>query len=307
MEKNRLVPLTLLILIIILAAYYIINNISSFKNLKIINPYNVVFLIFLFLLLYFVIGLTTKAILTPLGVNLSRREAFQLSITTGFYNLITPFKGGLASRATYLKRKYDFPYTIFLSTVAATYVLEFFVASSAGIISTYVIFLKTGFFSLFLFLVFLFMFLLTLFIILFSPKIGEKHNKWLNRFIRVINGWHILKKSKKLIAKISFLIFLKLLIASIALFLQFNVFGISITYLKTIFLTSIGNLGIIISITPSGIGINEAITVFSALTIGITPTESITASILGRLIQTIILFILGPIFSYILLKKQKEK
>ena len=307
MKIKKLASILILIFTLALAIYFIKSNLEDFKQLIIINPIHIIILIILFLCLYFVIGIITKIILKPLNVNLSKKEAFQISIMTGFYNLITPFRGGLASRALYLKKKYDFPYTIFLSTVAASYVLEFFVASLAGIIATYLIFLRTGIFSSFLFFIFLGMFLSTAFIILFSPEIKERNNQWLNRFIKVINGWHMLKKDKKLIIRISSLIFLKLLIASIMLFFQFKVFGIDITYVKTIFLTSIGNLGILINITPAGIGISEAITVFSSLTIGITAIESLTASVFGRIVVTIVLIVLGPIFTGHLSKRRKHE
>ena len=53
---------------------------------------------------------------------------------------------------------------------------------------------------------------------------------------------------------------------------------------------------------PALFKILEAIVVFSALTIGITPVESLSTVLLGRAIQMFVLFILGPIFSYILIK-----
>jgi uncharacterized protein (TIRG00374 family) len=305
MKTKKLISTIVLLITLALAFYYIKNNLEYFKQLQVINPLYILILIILLLSLYFIIGLITKGILKPLGVNLSKKEAFKVSVMTGFYNLITPFRGGLVSRAVYLKKKYEFPYPTFLSTVAATYVLEFFIASLAGIIATYLIYLATGIFSILLFFIFLGMFLGMFFVILFSPKLKERNNKWLNRFIKVINGWHILKRDKKLLTNVSFLIFIKLLIASIMLFLQFKIFGLGITYIKTIFLTAIGNLGILINITPAGLGINEAITVFSALTIGITAVESLSAAIFGRLVVTLVLFILGPIFTYYLLKKNE--
>jgi glycosyltransferase 2 family protein len=307
MTSKKIISIIILTLTIVLAGYFIKNNLNDFKQLTIINPIYISIFIALLLLIYFIIGLITKAILKPLNVNLSKKEAFQVSVMTGFYNLITPFRGGLASRAVYLKKKYEFPYTTFLSTVAASYIIEFFIASLAGIIATYLIYLATGLFSIILFFIFLGMFLAMSFIIIFSPTIKERKKPWLDRFIRVINGWHILKRNKKLLIHVSFLTFIKLLIASILLLLQFKAFGMNITYLKTIFLTAIGNLGILISITPANLGISEFITVFSALTIGITAVESLSASILGRLLVAIVLFILGPIFSYYLIKGKKNE
>jgi uncharacterized protein (TIRG00374 family) len=71
-------------------------------------------------------------------------------------------------------------------------------------------------------------------------------------------------------------------------------------------LTAIGVLGILVAITPAGLGIQEAITVFSALTIGIGATEALSAALLGRAISLVVLFILGPIFSHYLLRNNSH-
>ena len=86
------------------------------------------------------------------------------------------------------------------------------------------------------------------------------------------------------------------------LYLQFRVFGFDIDFIKCLFLASLGSLSILISITPAGLGINEAVIVFSALTIGITPAQSLLVALLGRVISFLVLFILGPIFSALLIK-----
>ena len=85
-------------------------------------------------------------------------------------------------------------------------------------------------------------------------------------------------------------------------YLQFRVFGIEVTFVKCIFLSAVGILALLVAITPAGLGINEALVVFSALTIGITPAESLSAVLLGRAVQMLVLFVLGPVFSYTLLK-----
>ena len=41
---------------------------------------------------------------------------------------------------------------------------------------------------------------------------------------------------------------------------------------------------------------------FSATTIGITPAQTLTAAILGRLVSFLVLFSLGPIFTHYLVK-----
>ena len=120
----------------------------------------------------------------------------------------------------------------------------------------------------------------------------------------MINGWHLIKNNKRLLFFIIVLSSLQILISAWMLQLQFHVFGIGISFMKVLFLTSISSLGIIIGITPAGLGIQEAITVFSALTLGISPVQSLSVALLGRAISFVVLFILGPICSWWLLKKK---
>ncbi|MFH1801924.1 MAG: hypothetical protein ABH864_00565 [archaeon] len=53
--------------------------------------------------------------------------------------------------------------------------------------------------------------------------------------------------------------------------------------------------------------VQEAIVVFSASTIGISTAESLSAALLGRAVSLVVLFVLGPIFSYVLLRNGKNK
>ncbi|MEK6895097.1 MAG: lysylphosphatidylglycerol synthase transmembrane domain-containing protein [Nanoarchaeota archaeon] len=306
MKKSvkQILSISILLIILAFAAYYIYKNIDSFKELTIVSPHFIVILVIIFLLSYVTITYQTIVILNPFKIKLGFFEGFQLSIITGFYNLITPFRGGMATRAIYLKKKYEFPYTAFLATLSASYIVLFFIFAFFGLVSTYLLYLRVGPFNPIIPLIFLGTFLSMLFIMVFSPRIKETKSNWLNRFINVINGWHLIKNNFRTIFMTSIMGILQILIGAFALQIQFSVFGIPLDFVSAMFLTSIGGISIIIAITPANLGVGEVIGVFSALTIGITPTQSLSAAILGRAVQFIVMFILGPIFSYLLLKKK---
>ena len=300
---KKLLSIAIFLALLALALNYLIKNIDEFKEISLQNPWLLIPIAFLFILNYFFIGFMLDVLMGSFKVKMSLKESFQLSIVTGFYNLITPFRGGMAARAVYLKKKYKFSYTNFLATLAASYVLIFLVASVIGMLSLWSIHETTGQFSIIIFLVFLAFIIPLLLTVIFSPKIPETKHNWINRFIRVINGWHLIKNNKRVIFTTLLFSFLQLLSSALSLYLSFKVLGISIPYASILFISSLGTLGILISITPAGLGISEAITVFSALTIGINPTQSLSVAILGRIVQIAVMFILGPIFSYKLLKK----
>lgn len=303
---KRTISVFVLLLIATAFFYFISQNISDFKQLSIISPYLLIILISIFIFNYFLVSIITKNLLKPLGVYLKSKEAFALSIVTGFYNLITPFRGGAVTRAIYLKKKHNFTYTDFLASLAGMYLITFLIASLVGLITTILIYLKTETFSWILFLIFSGIFFPIFFIVTLSPKLKSVKSNFPNKFIKVINGWHLIKNNRKVILTITIISFSQLMLGAFMLYLQFKVFGIEIEFIKCLFLVSISSLAILIAITPAGLGISEAVTVFSALTIGITPVQSLSVALLGRVIQMIVLFILGPISSIILLNNKPK-
>src|SRR3989344_689034 len=306
MNYKKLLSIFVLIIILALAFFFIYKNINDFKSLTLSSPHLIFYLVLIFLTNYFLLGTLTKYLIAPLHVKLSHKESFQIAFVTGFYNLITPFRGGMAARALYLKKKHNFSYSDFFASLSASYILLFLIASLFGIVSTLLIYLNEGILSIPLLILFTLIFIPMFIVVTFSPRIPLTKNNYINHFIKVVNGWHLIKNNLKVILIVSIITVLQLLMMTSMLFLQFQVFGIEVSFIKCLFLTSIGSISIVIGITPANLGVAEAVTVFSALTIGITPVQSLSASILGRLVSVVVLFTLGPIFSYILFKNTKN-
>ncbi len=306
LKLKTIISIFVLILIAGFFVYYIYNHISDFKQIELINPLWLIPLIALFLLSYFFIGLQTKTLLEPLGAKLKHIEVYMLSIVTGFYNLITPAYGGMFVRATYLKKKHLFSFAKFFSVLAGMYVMTFFINSLFGLGSLIAIWKIYDIFNLTILLVFLGVFLPLLGIIIFSPKFHESKNKIINKFVTVINGWHIIRNNKKAIVTCLIVTICALLISSASLIIEYYVFGIHISFIKALFLASISSLLLLVQITPGNLGVAETVAVFSALILGITPAQSLSVAILGRIVQMITMFTLGPIFSIILLKHKPK-
>lgn len=302
-QHKKILGIIVLIALVAWLVYYSISNYHEFKQISIENPILLIPLVFLFIIGYIPVSIITYYILLPLSVRLRAKESFALSIVTGFYNLITPFRGGMAARAVYLKRKYNFSYTNFLATLAGSYILTFFIASLLGLIGVISIYLSAGIINYIILLVFTGIFLSFGAVIIFSPQIPLTKYEFANKFIKVMNGWNLIKNDKKVIAVISIASTIQILLASIGFLLQFKVFGIVANLNTALFLAAISSLSLLISITPAGLGINEAVIVFSASTLGISPVESLSVALVGRLVSIIVLFVLGPIFSYSLIKR----
>ncbi len=303
-SHKKIISYAVVAVLVVLASYYIFKNIEVFKQLKLVAPELFIVMIGVFVLEYVLIGVMTIELLRPFGVRMRLWEAFGISVMTGFYNLITPFRGGMIARGAYLKKKHNFPYTDFLATLGASFVLIFLVSGLMGLFASWMIWQSTGVLNWIMIAIFGIITVGFLGVIIVAPKLPETKWSFANKVVRVVNGWHLIRGNLRVVLVILVLSVVQLLILAALLKLQFLVFGIEVSYAACLLLVSVGILGLIISITPAGLGISEAILVFSAATIGISPAQSLSVALLGRAVSVVVLFVLGPLFSYYLVKKK---
>jgi len=303
---KKVISSAILFTLLILLTNYIRNHSKDFAKLRIVSPWFFLILLVLAFLIILLNGLVRKYILKVYGLKTKMKVWFGLSAITTFYNTITPFRGGAIVEATYLKKKHDFGITHYLSGFAAQYIIAFFLAGIIGIITMIYLRVTRGLFSLPIFLVFLTIVIIII-IMTFIPIIKETKKEAINKLIRVINGWHEVRKNKKLVRYIILFSVIELVVEGIRLILQFSIIGVKISFIEGMFLSTLYYLGFLIAITPGGLGIQEAIIVLSAGMLGINPAQSIAASVIGRAMLALLLFVIGPIYSYKLLKIKDEE
>jgi len=301
------IGILVLVTIVILFVDYLKNHIKDFQQLSLVNPIYILILAIIFIFYLSLNGILLKTLMEPFNIKLKNLEAFGLSTITNFYNYITPFRGGAGVRAIYLKKKHNFSYVHFFATLSAIYILIFLIGSLGGLISMGYIWLNYGIFDYLIFSVFLIFFLFLLLIIFFSPKLSKRKNKWINKVIEIINGWQLIKSNKKIIITTLIISSLQLVLMSMNFWIAYRSFGIEIEFFKALFIASINSLSMLLAITPGNLGIGDAINVFSAGLVGIGVAGAIGATVLRRGVTLLVIFIMGPIFSYILLKHNPNK
>ena len=306
MNKKKIFQILVLIILIVWFAVYFYQNIEEFRHLKIVNIAYLIPLCLLSILFLITNGLVLKYFLEPFKVKLKFKEWFGLSVINTMGNYLTPFRGGAVAKAVYLKRVHQFSYSYFLSTLAGVYIIVFLVNSFVGLLTAILLYYVYGVFNVFIFAIFLCIFLFLLGIVFFSPRIKETKHSFVNKFINIINGWHLIKNNKKVITVIGLISLANVAIMVLMMFLEFRVFGLEISLLSVLFLSIVSTLGLFISITPGALGIKEAIVAFTATVINIPISQALTVSILDRVVGLGIIFILGPIFSYILMNQKRN-
>jgi uncharacterized protein (TIRG00374 family) len=309
MKTKKIFNCLIILLVLFFFIFYIINNASDFIKFLDIAKNNIPLFLLVSLLYFlhlFLIGLILKYTLLPFGIKISPKESTSLSVITNFYNLILPIRGGAFIRAKYLKNKYNFSYSKFLSTLYGLYVIGFFTASLVALVSIFFIyyFYNTPIKGLLYPILVFFIILLT--IILISPKISEKKNKYINFIVSILNGWTVLKKNKKAVI-VTFLVSLvNIFIFTTMFFLEFKIFNIDFPYTYLILLASVNSLSLLLSITPGSFGVKEGFIIFVLTSLGLSFELSILISLIDRAAVSITILILGPIFTNYLLKRKNE-
>jgi uncharacterized membrane protein YbhN (UPF0104 family) len=304
-NKKSLIILGFSILILLFGRYIYVHW-PEFSQLRVVSPIYIIALIILTILFSLSYGIVIKYLLSAFKIKLKFKEYFGLSIITGFYNMIAPLTGGVVPRALYLKKKYNFKYSLFISSLSGMYVTHFFAGSFLGMISLFLIKRSQNIFNWPIFIVFLSIFILTSVLIVFSPRPKESKIKWINPLIHTINGWHTIRKDTKIIVMATLMSFAQNLINMLGILLAFDVFGIRITLVQAFFLSCTAIIGGFMITTPGIIGLSEIIAVFASLLIGITVPQALSVALLGRAVSTLTILVLGPIYSGVLLNHMRK-
>ena len=158
-------------------------------------------------------------------------EWFGLSAITVMGNHMTPFRGGVAARALYLKKVHKFPYTSFLTTMGASYILRFFIYGILGVVLSLIISKYYNFFNEIIFWILVMLTIGSFIAIIMFPIFKQTRNKFLNNLIKILNEWSIMRKNHYFLFKILVLDMGVWLIRSLRLFFAFKVFSFDIPFI----------------------------------------------------------------------------
>lgn len=217
-------------------------------------------------------------------------------------------------RATYLKTRYQFDFTYFISSLAGNYIIIFNLSSLVILICIAIIGTTIGYYSVAVITLFISLFLLTSYALLFAPKTSRYLPfAWLRAKVGVIlEGWTIIRRSRKNILILYLLSSTNLCILSVITYFEFLALNIRsssgepVSVLQCLILTTMGSMALLISITPASLGIREGILMLSSELVRISPPSILAAAILDRAVSFIALLILANFGSYYLRTQLKS-
>jgi uncharacterized protein (TIRG00374 family) len=308
---GRLSKLTYTISILAFGVFYLHNNKEKLSLIDSINSEYLILLLVCGIIAYFPISLEFKYEMLLFKIKLKFKEWFGLSLINTMYNYFIPAGGGLFARAYYLKKKYNFDYSKYIALTGGASLLGFGVASFSALTLIILKYFLSGFFNADLLgislLLFLGSLLLTLIFIL-SPN------------LRLARGWKIFdtliigvqrsnnyfNSNYKILSYTIFSRFALIFFMGLRLFFSFKVLDIEVDLISILTIQSLIIFSMVISITPGNIGVKEGIIGLLATMIGIPLKDAILAAAIDRAVAMIIVFALGGIYHFILLREIKQ-
>jgi len=310
-EKNRknrkirkIISWILTILAMVFFSWYLYTNRDIFDHLKEIRSIDIVLIALLQPLNILIGGVINKWIIDTIDQMIAPLDAIMLQFANNFVNRFIS-QGGAVYRSAYLKMQHDFPISKFLASIGGIYIIGIMANASIGLLLMLFFFIRDRIFSIYMFSVFAA--LLVGMAILFILKPKFKSDRWFwKKLNQVIQGWNQIKGNRVLFFKIFLFSALSLLNSSVIVYIAYHALDVDIRFMNSFFYSTISSLSNIINLTPGGLGVNEAILMFSSDVIGVSSDIILLGSLMLRAVSMISILSLGGV-SYIILNFRLQK
>jgi uncharacterized membrane protein YbhN (UPF0104 family) len=184
------------------------------------------------------------------NINLSVNEGISLSAINTIGNLL-PLSGGMLAKGIYLKKKHKLSFGLYISTTIALFLIFLSINGIIALISFFILNFYSPNLSNTIIFYTCFILMSCSFLLFFL--------KTFKRFKHLDNGFSCIKKKPKIILNIIFLQILNSIIASVRLFIIFNIFSQKVNILHCLLYSAVAIIAQFISIIPAGIGVKEGL------------------------------------------------
>lgn len=307
-KKNLKKILSILIFFIIALwlVFYVKRHINEFREIHLVSYFNFFVLIILSFIYLLVQGLVLKVTLNSFQIHLKFYEWFGITLITIIGNFLSGF-GGLGFRSFYLKKKYSFNYSHFVSTTAFASLVIILISALFGVNALLLLFFEGKAVIWEIVMIYLIVLVVCLFFWFVPLKPLKTENNFLKHFSNVITSWHRVKRDRILVKQIFLLTFFEFLIFASIFYFGFRTFGFQISYFSSFLPASLSLYVLYISFVPAALGFYEAAVVYSSKIIGLTVVQGLSVGFLTRAVIMFWTFALGLIFIYILIKSKQDK
>ena len=295
---------TLTVLALVFMGWYLYNNRDIFTHLRTINIKDILLIALLQPINIIILGVINKWIIDSIDQKISLSDSLMLQFANNFVNRFIA-QGGAVYRSAYLKTQFNFPISKFLASIGGVYIINLMANAMIGIFLVLFFFLSENLFNIYMLGLFVALLLGMIFLLVIKPKFESE--RWLFRKLtQVVNGWYQIKGDRSLVVKMFGLSAVSLINSSLIVFIAYRALNVDIQFMNSFFYSTISSLSNIINLTPGGLGINEAILMFSSNVIGVSSEIILLGALMLRAISMITTFTIGGI-SYMILNYRLQK
>ncbi|MDR2200070.1 MAG: flippase-like domain-containing protein [Deltaproteobacteria bacterium] len=295
--------LTLLFLLLLLR--YVSNHLDEFKELlrRPLSRSRLSLLALALFSVYLVNAEIFRKALRAHRVFLPFAENLSLSYATTALNYFLPFKGAVGLRALYLSRRHSLSLTDFLSQL---FVISFTTLTVSSLLALPGLALlsggRDGGRAAFVCALY---FALVPALCLASLFSGKLQNLAPAKIKVFLSSWDRYRRNPALLGELVFWNLLYYLAWCLANHLALGAFQVRLGPLEVFFYTSLQIHGLIINLTPAGLGVVEAAGVFAGSILDFSPAEALLAQGLSRLTAVAVLGLAGIVSWFHLLALKK--
>jgi uncharacterized membrane protein YbhN (UPF0104 family) len=279
-------------LIVIAFLYYVIVNRERFLDLLDLSPDLVGLMVGMTLILIIGSGVINLMLYREFGAELTFIESIGLAAVNSLANLL-PFSAGLIAKAVYLKERHQLAYSQF---IVSTLALQLTFVSTSGLLGLVVMLvLELVVREQTTPLVYLGFFLMSISsLILMLPLDARIKPSRLKKFITPIwDGWRILRRNPLLVMRLVVVQLLMSVAFAWRLWAAFKTLSHPVMIAQCLLFSSASVLSHFISITPSGLGVREAIVAALSSMLGFDLGVSTVAVGIDRIVSSAVIAIAG--------------
>lgn len=303
-KTKKIISWVLTLVVLALMGWYLLKNRGIFENLWEIRTMDIVVIALLQPINIIISAVINKLIIDRIDQKIPMIDSIMLQFTNNFLNRFIS-EGGAVYRGAYLKAQYAFPLSKFLASLGGVYIISLMTNAFLGLIFSLWIYLQSEIYNGYLLAAFAVVLLGTIFLVVIKPAF--KSEKWLFRKInQVIQGWNSIKNNGALVGLIFLLSCLTLLNSGIIALTVYRGLGWDLRLVNAIFYSTISAMVNVINLTPGGLGINEAILMFSSEVVGLSSEIVLLGSLLLRAISMVSTLTIGGL-SYLILNYRLQK
>lgn len=300
--NNRYLSIAILLLVAAGLAVFLVSEKSLVIQLMQVDLVVVACLVILRFLFLVTNGLFLKTYSGRFGIRLSVKEWLGLSIVTTMGNFVTPFSGGLMARAAYLKHRHGFSYADFTTSLAANYLVNFWVIGLTGIVV--MLLLGNSFPGLWPLILF-FAAVTAVTSLLAVVPVGELRGEapLIRNLNRVMQGWRMIRKDRPFLERLVLYVIVNIALNGLSFYLAYVALGGDASFTASLVVSLLSSFSILINLTPGNLGIQEAVTSLSSALLGLGAGLGLLVAIIIRAASLLPALGLGPLFSYYLTRE----